>query len=202
MTNSKIALGNSSRLFYSKMHQLGFILFLLPLGLTLAVASRVQAAPIDLLSGDVTLTEEYPLGAVRPGFGPSTVPTADGIGFSGYTFTFTGNTISYFNPYAGPYDGDGTDFNGWVLEFAGVPSIAGVTNDAASDMDPLSIWFDSDTIRLNFSGLVRPGATTSIFNVTFADAEIPEPATLALVGAGMIGFCALRRRRRAVVSNI
>lgn len=167
------------------------------LAATCLVPAAAQAT--NLLSGSVTVTGDYPTPTTLiPGYGPFTGPTSGGItACCGYSFAFTANTISYYNPYAGYYNGNGTNFDGWVLTFSGVPTITDVTNDPASQMTPVSITFTSNTVELNFSGELRPGPTTSIFDVTFAT-SVPEPATWAimLTGLGLAGG-ELRRRRAA-----
>ena len=172
------------------------------LALLLGVAIGGDAAAADLLSGNVSVTGDYPTDTtIIPGYGPFSGPTVAGINeCCGYTFSFTANTISYFNPYVGFYSGTGTDFNGWVLQFSGVPKITSVTNDPTSQMDPISISFTDNTVELNFSGQFRPSASTSVFDVTFA-AGVPEPGTWAMMLVGFGGLGAATRMRRKLAAT-
>lgn len=66
---------------------------------------------------------------------------------------------------------------------------------------PLGAFADgsSHTIRWNFSDAATPGTNTnwSLDNVRLAPSAVPEPGSLALVGAAALGLAAVRRRRNA-----
>jgi hypothetical protein len=83
-------------------------------------------------------------------------------------------------------------FNG--LRFIGTAAhgVTGATIDAGSTMggfDASRVTLTADEIRLNWNGLSYVDGTRLVIN--FA---VPEPATLALFGAGLIGLMAMRRR--------
>jgi len=153
-------------------------------------AGPTNAWSADLLSGSVSIVNETiipPGGPVISGAGSG--PTTSPVGLAGYSFTFTGDTITYTNPYGAPYASyPAGGFNGFILTFTGVPNISGVTNDPSSELDPTAISFTSDSIDIAFNGLPRYYGEQSVFDVTFAGG-VPEPAgwMTLLVGFGLVG---------------
>jgi uncharacterized protein (TIGR03118 family) len=99
-------------------------------------------------------------------------------------FSFVDSEINAFNPATGallgtiPVDpGAGNTPGGlWSLQFG----VGGM------DGDPNTLYF-TDGIN---------GETAGLF-AALSVAAVPEPSTLALLGAGMLSLCALRRRRSA-----
>jgi uncharacterized protein (TIGR03118 family) len=99
-------------------------------------------------------------------------------------FSFVDSEINAFDPTTGallgtiPVDpGAGNTPGGlWSLQFG----VGGM------DGDPNTLYF-TDGIN---------GETAGLF-AALSVAAVPEPSTLALLGAGMLSLCALRRRRSA-----
>jgi hypothetical protein len=85
-------------------------------------------------------------------------------------------------------------FNGIIFTSPGPLGIVGAAVDPATTMagfDNSRISFDADQILVNWNGL--PYVNGTVVKVDFA--VVPEPATMALLGAGLLGLAAARRRK-------
>ena len=78
------------------------------------------------------------------------------------------------------------------------------TGDTVSTSTPFNVGFVSVNDRVVFESktitlgnIVRSGSITSYTNTFYAaeSSEIPEPMTFVLMGAGLVGIAALRRRK-------
>jgi hypothetical protein len=174
-------------------HKSYFLFSLALLGPVLLVPSSAKA---DLVSPGTTVSiqVDYPtLGTLYAG--PVSAPTSSPISFDGYTFSFTGDTVTYSVDYAGTYASTPPGgFNGFTLTFSGSgETIADVTNDPGSQLDPNSISFTDDSFSFDLSGLSRTAGQESIFDVT----ATPEPSSLLLLGVGLLGLGFATRRKSA-----
>ena len=92
-------------------------------------------------------------------------------------------------------------FNGFEFLFSGV-TIAGATvNGSSTFLGSPAISVVGNNIFLNYSGVNTGGGpnapTVSIIDVTTSASGVPEPSTLTLLGAGLLGLGFRYKRRSA-----
>lgn len=86
---------------------------------------------------------------------------------------------------------DATAFNGFVLHIEGFDFTV-VSWAGGQPLDVTSVAITDGDLWLNYSG---QGTGSMNFSFVGELTSVPEPATLALLGLGLTGLAALRRRR-------
>jgi hypothetical protein len=171
----------------------------------MAFAGLIAASPAsaDLMGSQVSLTAYFPdLSSPLSSYGPVTV---DGTvefpsltpSVSNVSIDVTGTQIIVTQNNNGALY-TGASFNGFVLDFTGV-SLLGVSADGSSDYLPIDVSLSGSQISLNFSGVSAPLDGSAIIDVRTQDSTptgAPEPLTLSLFGAGLIGLYRTTRRRQ------
>jgi PEP-CTERM motif len=88
-------------------------------------------------------------------------------------------------------------FNGFLfsdLDFSPASVLTGfVLTTNIIGLTPANVTFGADYIQINLQGL---GAGDEVFfNLALETGVVPEPGTLVLLGAGLLGVAAVRRKR-------
>ncbi len=112
-------------------------------------------------------------------------------GDGAFELTFLDAGRSFF----GPYNGDQT-FQVWIDgNLLGTFSTVSNSNFALQAINNIDLTAGSHTLMFLTLNPLGGDETAFVDNINLT--EVPEPATIALFGAGLIGFGLLYRRRRA-----
>ena len=170
-----------------------------------AVVGGVVAATLFGLSGlasasivgdTVNVSHYYP--NLNPGskadLGSQVVPTANFNYFGLYDVVVGGDYLTYTSGMIGWHWTDST-FNGPVLTDLNA-TFTSATIDASSTLagfDASRLTFDTNHIYVNMHGLGLPGFLKTY--IESGSSEVPEPASIALMLAGLAGAAAARRKK-------
>jgi hypothetical protein len=94
-------------------------------------------------------------------------------------------------------------FNGYVLDFSGAPTIQNISLNPVSTFSSsqVDLTFDADTVSVSLPGVVVTVGSQLIVDIQFAAAPIPEPATYALMLAGLTLTIGMRLRKSGSPAN-
>lgn len=163
------------------------------------MAAALLAAPFAQASFiGSTMLGEYSTNLSQPAWCSATSVVGPGVEFEcpgGFAVDVSGDQVLYT---LSGFERFGVDeFNGFVLSDASatVPGIVSVSiaSTTLSGLDRSRVWFDADSIWVNFSGLEMPDLMMStLLDVAFA--AVSEPGSLAMLGLGIAGLGLCRRR--------
>jgi hypothetical protein len=131
--------------------------------------------------------------------GSSTVSAAvEYPSFSSLSFDITDTQILVGWASPGNSNFASTAFNGYEFVFSGVTITGATVNKNSTFLGSPAINIVGNNIFVNYAGLnTGAGPTTSIIDVTTSTSSVPEPGTLMLLSAGLLGLGFQYKRRSA-----
>jgi hypothetical protein len=148
-----------------------------------------------------TITDNYPFGSPNPpaftvGAGVESVVDVEGVTFISVDFAATSLTLVLDTILTAP-TWNSAPFNGLLFAATGAHGILSASVDASTTMaglDASRVVLSADEIGINWNGLGYVDGTVVTINFAFAQVPVPEPASLAVLGIGLLGLAAARRR--------
>jgi hypothetical protein len=178
------------------------------LAATLTVAGVATSAHASLLDSTISATGTglHPVHGTTDGTQEFAIYTTFAGGprpqYRDYVvFDFSENTLTITTPVAGITWGDWGSyvFSGFTDTITGVTVNAaasqGFGNDLANSDLVKDLTFDAHRISFDFNGGSSQNKNARlVFDITTQSAEVPEPTTVALMGLGLLGAVAARRK--------
>lgn len=185
--------------------------FITPLFVAAVAVGAAAPANASLLGQDFSVNYRFPdLGTVygsatwapasfTVGAGTETVGDVEGV--TNITVDFTGLSLSLLlTTVLGNPTWNSVAFNGPVFTATAPHGLAGASVGAGTTMagfDNSRVSFTGDEIRIDWNGLSYVSGTVVNVDFSFAPVAVPEPASAALLGLGLVALGAMRRRKPA-----
>jgi hypothetical protein len=176
-----------------------------------ALSVTLPAYADGLIGSQVTFTlnDPSPYAAISV---PLTATVGPGVEFPTGSVVSNSSTYTVYNPnidvsaesilisYTVSGMFNGASFNGFSFDFAGAPTITGVSLDPASTLaaSEVLLGFSGDRIEVNLQGDSVTPSTNILLDVTTPAtvAPTPEPRSFVLLATGLFGIAVLVQRKK------